>query len=152
MIKGLIVTNIMEGIPQRDVESHLKLIQTVAGKHNICIANAVIDHSKDQEPFMTNTLDLIEDFICDVDCDVIVLDNTFGYEFTKTYLDIKKLADICNMPMYLYEDGKLHMSEENENFDYDSVPFEVYEMKFADSDEYSYVEVLEKVKEICTSF
>lgn len=98
------------------------------------VAKAIIDHSDGVEEYFDEVVDLVEELVISAECDVIVLDNSFGYEMTEEYKRIKKMADEYNVSIFHYEDMALYMSEENEHFDYDSVPFEVFELKLEDED------------------
>lgn len=135
MVKTMILSNVPESMKECDMKKHLQSIQKTVGGYNMFVAKAIIDHSDGVEKYFDEVVDLVEELVISVECDVIVLDNSFGYEMTEEYKRIKNMADEYNVSIYHYEDMALYMPEENEHFDYDSVPFEVFELKLADEEE-----------------
>lgn len=154
MIKAVIVTNLKEGISEKKICEYLQNIQHVVGMHNMCVSKAIIERSNGVNPFLCEALDVIDNVICTEDCNAIVLDDSFGYEESETYAVIKEVADSRNTPIYHYKDNKLFMSDINEDFEFDAVPFEVIEMRFdcRESDFGMSEESLEVIKEVCESF
>ena len=154
MIKAVIVTNLKEGISEKKICEHLQNIQHVVGMHNMCVSKAIIERSNGLNPFLCEALEVIDNVICTEDCNAIVLDDSFGYEESETYAVIKEVADSRNTPIYHYKDNKLFMSDINEDFEFDAVPFEVIEMRFdcEESDSGLTEESLEGIAEICEDF
>ena len=152
MIRAMIVTNMKKGFSKREVGKYLQNIQRIAGMHNICISKAIIDHSEGVEPFVSDALDMIENVICTADCNAIILDDTFGYDITDSYAALKELADICNTPIYHYKGGTMRMSDVNNDFDYDSEPFEVLEMQMVQHAEPIYRERVRFIEQFTPYF
>ena len=130
MINAMIVTNVTEGRCREEMSEYLQNIQQIAGKYNFRIVKAVVDHSGGEEPFLTEVFNLIDDMIASAECDVVILDDTFGYDTTDSYSRLKDLADGYNTSIYHFEDNEIYMPDENDDFDYGMVPFEVFELAF----------------------
>lgn len=130
MMNAMIVTNVTEGLSQEEMFEYLQNIQKIAGKYNFRIVKAVVDHSDGVEPFLAEVFSLIDDIIASAECDVIILDDTFGYDTTDYYNRLKDLVDSYNTSIYHFEDNDIYMPDENDDFDYDTVPFEVFEFAF----------------------
>ena len=59
------------------------------------------------------------------------------------------MADVYNTPIYHFEEDEIFMSEENQDFDYDNVPFEVYEMKVFDTpEEFALDQFADEIEEV----
>lgn len=130
MINAMIVTNVTKDLSQEEMSRYLQNIQQIAGKYNFRIVKAVVDHSGGEEPFLTEVFSLIDDMIASAECDVVILDDTFGYDTTDSYSLLKDLADGYNTSVYHFEDNEIYMPDENDDFDYGMVPFEVFELAF----------------------
>lgn len=154
MIRAVIVTNLKEGFSEKEICEYLQNIQHVVGMHNIRVSNAIIDRTEGREPFFGEVLKVIENVICTADCNAIILDDTFSYEVSESYVVLKEVADSRNTPIYHYKNGKLFMSDINEDFEYDAVPFEVIEMRFDchESTSRLFDNSLEEIIEICDDF
>ena len=130
MINAMILTNVTEGRSREEMSEYLQNIQQIAGKYNFRIVKAVVDRSGGEEPFLTEVFSLIDDMIASAECDVVILDDTFGYDTTDSYGRLKDLADGYNISVYHFEDNEIYMPDENDDFDYDAVSFEVFELAF----------------------
>ena len=132
MINAMIVTNVTEGLSQKKMSEYLQNIQKTAAKYNFRIVKAIVDHSGGEKPFFTKVFNLIKDIITSVQCDAVILDDTFSYDTTESYNHLKKLADRYNTSIYHFEDNQIFMPDENNDFDYGTIPFEVFELAFTD--------------------
>ncbi len=130
MINVMIVTNVTEGRSREEMSEYLQNIQQIAGKYNFRIIKAVVDHSGGEDPFLMEVFSLIDDMIASAKCDVVILDDTFGYDTTDSYSRLKDLVDGYSISIYHFEDNEIYMPDENVDFDYSTVPFEVFELVF----------------------
>lgn len=152
MVKAIILTNIIEGLPQSELEKYLKNIQGVAGNYNMVITGAVIDRSNGENPYFSETIDILEEQLADERFDVIVLDDTYDYEMSESYVKLSEWADSYNISIFHFEDNDIYMPDSNDDFDFDDVPFEVFELKRDDAENKFFGDFTSGIAEICNSF
>lgn len=128
MVNAFLVTNLTEGLSQDVKEKYLQNMQQTAGKYNFRIVGAVIDHSDGEFPFFNEVLELLDEVISTGQCEAIILDDSYGYVMSESYEKLSELADSYNTAIFHYEDNDIYMPDQNDDFDYDEEPFEVFEL------------------------
>ena len=153
MINTVILTNIPSSVPHCKVVAALHSIQKVAGKQNMRIVHAVIDRSGDDEELCEEPFHILEDMMISAKCDAILVDDSYGYSYLDSYRRLEDMADVYNTPVYHFGEDEIFMSGENQDFDYDNVPFEVYEMKVFDTpEEFALDQFADEIEEVQKDF